>query len=98
MPIDCAFSYCNGLTSVTIPDSVTSIGNSAFYDCTGLTSITIPDSVTHIDDYAFNYCTSLTTINFNGTMEQWNAVSKGTNWKTNVPATQVVCTDGTVSI
>ena len=93
-----AFSYCNGLTSVTIPDSVTSIGNSAFYDCTGLTSITIPDSVTHIDDYAFNYCTSLTTINFNGTMEQWNAVSKGTNWKTNVPATQVVCTDGTVSI
>ena len=93
-----AFSYCNGLTSVTIPDSVTSIGNSAFYDCTGLTSVTIPDSVTHIDDYAFNYCTSLTTINFNGTMEQWNAVSKGTNWKTNVPATQVVCTDGTVSI
>ena len=93
-----AFSGCTGLTSITIPDSVTSIGNSAFYDCSGLTSVTIPDSVTHIDDYAFNYCTSLTTINFNGTMEQWNAILKGTNWKTNVPATQVVCTDGTVSI
>ncbi|UKI14932.1 MAG: leucine-rich repeat domain-containing protein [Clostridiales bacterium] len=93
-----AFSGCTGLTSITIPDSVTSIGNSAFYDCSGLTSVTIPDSVTHIDDYAFNYCTSLTTINFNGTMEQWNAILKGTKWKTNVPATQVVCTDGKVSI
>ena len=31
-------------------------------------------------------------------MEQWTAVLKGTNWKTNVPATEVVCTDGTISI
>ena len=37
-----AFSSCSGLTSVTIPDSVTSIGYRALYNCTGLTSITIP--------------------------------------------------------
>ncbi|MDR0830018.1 MAG: leucine-rich repeat protein [Prevotellaceae bacterium] len=41
------------LTSVTIPNSVTSIGNSAFQGCTGLTSITIPNSVTSIQSYAF---------------------------------------------
>ena len=95
---DSAFYRCTGLTSITIPDSVTSIGNSAFSYCNGLTSVTIPDSVTSIGNSAFYDCTGLTSINFNGTMEQWNAVSKGTNWKTNVPATQVVCTDGTVSI
>ena len=45
---DYAFEDCSGLTSVTIPDSVTSIGWGAFSGCSGLTSVTIPDSVTSI--------------------------------------------------
>ena len=93
-----AFQNCTGLTSITIGGSVTSIGSTAFYGCKGLTSITIPNSVTSIDSYAFFYCTGLTSIKFNGTIEQWNAISKGSYWKYNVPATQVGCTDGTVSI
>ena len=48
-------------TSYTIPDSVTSIGDSAFSGC-NLTSITIPDSVTSIGNYAFSGCKSLTSI------------------------------------
>ena len=53
---------CSSLTSVTIPGSITSIGDSAFRGCTSLTSVTIPDSVTSIGDYAFRGCTSLTSI------------------------------------
>ena len=93
-----AFYNCTGLTSVTIPGNVTSIGDFAFSGCTGLTGITIPDSVTHIGDYAFSGCTGLTSITFKGTIKQWNAIYKNYNWKDTVPATQVVCTDGTVSI
>ena len=50
------------MTSITIPDSITSIGSTTFYDCTSLTSITIPDSVTSIGNWAFSYCSSLTSI------------------------------------
>ena len=95
---DYTFYNCSGLTNITIPDSVTSIGFSAFTGCTGLTSITIPKSVTSIDNFAFSGCDNLTSINFKGTKTQWNAISKGSYWNDYVPAKQVICTDGTVSI
>ena len=57
-----AFEGCTSLTSVTIGNSVTSIGEYAFYNCS-LTSVTIGNSVTSIGDGAFEGCTSLTSIN-----------------------------------
>ncbi len=51
------------IITVIIPDSVTSIGNSAFYNCSSLTSVTIPDGVTSIGYQAFSFCYSLTSIN-----------------------------------
>ena len=59
---DYAFYFCDGLTSITIPNSVTSIGDYAFGGCTGLTSVTIPNSVTTIGSSAFEYCSGLTSI------------------------------------
>ena len=50
---DYAFISCSGLTSVTIPNSVTYIGMCAFRYCSGLTSVTIPDSVTGMGSYVF---------------------------------------------
>ena len=47
------YSYRSSIKTVTIGNSVTSIGSNAFYGCTSLTSVTIPDSVTSIGDYAF---------------------------------------------
>ena len=56
-----AFYMCGILKSITIPNSVTSIGYQAFQS-SKITSITIPDSVTSIGDYAFRACSSLTSI------------------------------------
>ena len=50
------------ITSISIPNSVTSIGKYAFYGCTCLTSISIPNSVTSIGDYALRGCAGLTSI------------------------------------
>jgi hypothetical protein len=56
------FFGSSGLTSVSLPESVTSIGNRAFYGCNALTSINIPESVTVIEEYAFVACFELTSI------------------------------------
>lgn len=93
-----AFSGCMDLPSVTIPNTVTSIGTSSFANCSSLTALTIGNSVTSIGDYAFSNCSGLTSISYTGTMSQYNAITKGTNWHKNVPATVVHCTDGDVTL
>lgn len=57
-----AFYFYYSLTSITIPNSATTIGNSAFNACTKLTSITIPNSIRYIGNTAFSQCNSLTSI------------------------------------
>jgi hypothetical protein len=58
-----AFFNCTSLTSITIPNSVTSIGNNAFNHCILLGSVILGTSVTSIESQAFLNCTSLTSVN-----------------------------------
>jgi len=79
-----------GCSSVTIPPSVTSIGEHAFEGCTGLTSVTIPASVTDIGDYAFSGCPNLVSVTFNEGLRKigyrafYNCKSL---WSVNLPST-----------
>lgn len=52
---DCAFEYCSGLKSVTIPNSVTSIGSYAFSGCNNLKTVSVP-SKNLIDDTTLGGC------------------------------------------
>lgn len=69
--------YPGGKTeaSYTIPNSVTSIGDSAFSRCTNLKSVAIPDSVKSIGKYAFYDCTSMTDVYYSGSEAQWKNIS-----------------------
>ncbi|MBQ9481501.1 MAG: leucine-rich repeat protein [Clostridia bacterium] len=96
---DHAFDDCSSLTSVTIGNGVRRIGSGTFMGCRSLTSVTIGNGVTSIGNSAFLYCTNLKNITFNGTIEQWQAISKGTLWNNGVPANCAVhCTDGDTSL
>ena len=57
-----AFFCCGSLSSLVIPDSVTSIGGSTFSGCSSLSNIVIPDGVTSIENSAFENCSALTSI------------------------------------
>ena len=65
-------SYPAGISSstYTIPQGITSIGDSAFSSCDSLTSVSIPDSVTSIGDSAFSYCYFLTSVSIPDSVEQ----------------------------
>ena len=69
-----AFASCTGLTSISIPASVTNIINNSFENCTGLTSVTIGDGVTTIGSCAFRGCTSLKTCTI--TSREWTYIGE----------------------
>lgn len=104
------FSGCNAIygdtylfdgdtafTSVTIPASMTEIGSYLFCR-SSLTSVLIPVTVTKIDNNAFDYCEALTDFRYAGTVAQWNAITKGSDWHIQAGFTTVTCTDGVVTL
>lgn len=90
---DYAFNDCK-IRSFNIGDSVKTIGKGAFEACP-LTSLTIGSGVTSIGGRAFNACYNLFEITYNGTVDSFNAISKGSIWK-NDTLRVVHCTDGDI--
>lgn len=76
-----AFSNCQSLTNLVIPNTVKSIGWGAFQDCVALESISIPASVTTIENWSFYNCRNLKAIYYGGTEAQWKAITKVGSWK-----------------
>lgn len=75
-----SFYNCSNLTSITLPSSLTSIGDKAFYNCSSLTSITIPDSVTSIGQNAFYGSTNLASVTFEDTAN-WYVSSSSSSYQ-----------------
>ena len=76
-----AFDGCSNLTSVTLSNTIVSIGLSAFYGC-AMQSITIPASVERIYEFAFSHCDSLSIVNFVDTV----------GWEVRKPTGELIAT------
>ena len=59
---DCAFQNCSGITTVSLGEKITSIGEYAFFGCSSLPTIVIPQTVTSIGNCAFSRCSTLSKI------------------------------------
>lgn len=95
---EAAFHSCYSLKSVIIPYGVSIIDFNAFTACTNMTSVILPNTVITIGKSAFSSCNKLTSIAYEGTVEQWNVITKGSGWNFLVPATYVQCSDGQVAL
>ena len=80
---DSAFKGITKLTSVSIPDSVTSIGSNAFNRCENLASIYLPRSVIKIGYHTFDDCFKLSTVYYDGQSANWEKIEVGHNSKLN---------------
>ena len=77
---DYLLSTCTKLKTVRAESSV--LGSFMFVQCTALESLTISTNCKTFGSNMLTYCESLTTITYEGTKEQWNAITKPTNWMT----------------
>ena len=93
-----AFYGCSALASIILPDKITTIENNVFCGCANLKSVYISGGVTSIGSYAFYDCSSLNELRYGGTVAEWNRVTLGSWWKSNVPAKKIICTDGEAAI
>ena len=90
-----AFYNCKSLESITLPKKIAEISRGMFCDCVKLKSVTIPQSVTSIGHYTFYGCENLNEVHFEGTQEQWNAITRG-NANDALKNATIHCTDGDI--
>ena len=99
---DYLLATCTKLKTVRAESSV--LGSFMFVQCTALESLTISANCKTFGSNMLTYCESLTTITYEGTKEQWNAITKPTNWMTsdaknnyhNGYLQRINCVDGAV--
>ena len=92
-----AFNGCSSLKTVVLPDTLQEISSRGFSGCKSLVSIELPESLVTIAGSAFLNCSNLTDITYAGTQEQWNAITKASDWDSSTGAYTIHCSDADIT-
>ncbi len=91
-----SFRTQSEVTAITLPSGLTQISTMQFLGCSGLTRLYVPAAIKLLDIQALNGCTSLTDIFYDGTKEQWEAITKEDDWYKGSGDFVIHCTDGDI--
>lgn len=94
---DREFYECDYIIDIEINDIYERIGVFAFYKCVNLEMVTIGKNMKEIDICAFAQCSKLKQIKYFGSIQEWEAIIKGADWKSQAGDFSVVCTNGTLT-
>lgn len=86
------------ITSATIPEGIMSLGSSAFANCVNMNTVNLPESIREIGFNCFFNTPKLTNIIYNGTVERWKIIKRGSNWLMKSGTRTVQCTDGKINV
>ena len=95
---DIAYAKNKEITSAVINEGIHALGSSAFADCHELTSVSLPSSLIDIGFNCFMNTPKLKEIVFNGSVERWRKVSRGSNWLHKSGTKTVKCLDGQINV
>ena len=93
-----AFADCGRLSEIEIFDRVKRIDSFAFSGCGNLTKLSLTASVEWMGEDIFHNCEKLTSLTFVGKKSQWRGIDKESAWKEYSSLTEVVCSDGTITL
>ena len=95
---DRAYTKNTEITTADIPEGIASLGSSAFANCVNLAVVTLPSTLQEIGFNCFFNTPKLQTISFNGTVERWKCVKRGSNWLAKSGTRTVQCNNGKINV
>lgn len=95
---DHAYAKCLTLKDATIPEGIADLGPSAFSNCLNLETVTIPRTVKEIGYNCFFNTPKLKKITYQGRVEDWKRIAKGSNWLTHSGTNIVDAVDGKIAV
>ena len=95
---DHAYAKCLTLKDATIPAGIADLGPSAFSNCLNLETVTIPVSVKEIGYNCFFNTPNLKKITYQGRVQDWKRIVKGSNWLTHSGTNIVDAVDGKIAV
>ena len=94
-----AFAGLSSMKTFKYPEQEAggTVGDNIFNSCSSLVKVYLPKSLPRIGATMFRNCGALTDIFYEGTVAEWNALGKGSDWDGNTPAYTIHCSDGDIS-